>query len=154
MKKIRKSLKIISGGQAGADRAALDFALSRKISCGGWCPAGRIAEDGPIPSRYPLRETSGIEPAERTRKNVDESDGTLLIVPDEADDGTRYTSAYARETRKPLYRVTKDDIPEKQNFLLWLDINRIRVLNVAGPRESNIGGSYDFTLEVLGRLLD
>ncbi len=82
---------IISGGQSGVDRAALDFALKHRISCGGWCPLGRMAEDGKIPNRYPLKETESEDPSFRTRKNIEDSDGSLIIYSHEMDEGTRYT---------------------------------------------------------------
>lgn len=74
-----RRLRVISGGQTGVDRAALDVALELGLPCGGWCPAGRRAEDGPIPARYPLTETAGADYVERTRRNVVEADATLVL---------------------------------------------------------------------------
>jgi hypothetical protein len=79
--------RIVSGGQAGVDRAALDWAIARGIPHGGWCPAGRIAEDGMIPERYQLRETASPGYRERTRRNVEDSDGTLILNLGELDAG-------------------------------------------------------------------
>src|SRR5215217_2323846 len=89
-------MKIVSGGQTGVDRAALDVALELGIECGGWCPAGRQAEDGPIDARYPLRETPSADPAQRTEWNVRDSDATLLLTTGAASPGTELTREVAR----------------------------------------------------------
>ncbi|MEE4255939.1 MAG: putative molybdenum carrier protein [Bacteroidales bacterium] len=146
-------LKIISGGQSGTDRAALDYALSHNIPCGGWCPAGRKAEDGIIPDKYPLRETASSDPSERTVLNVNSSDGLLIIWLSELDEGSRQTLDYAKKGKKPVYLAKQEDVLNPEEFRLWLDVNRIRLLNVAGPRESNDAGVYDYALRVLGSLL-
>jgi hypothetical protein len=96
--------KIISGGQTGVDRAALDVGLELGIPIGDWVPLGRLAEDGPIPDRYPLAEMPTEEYAARTRKNVEEADGTLILLggpPSMATDGTALTIRLARESGKP-----------------------------------------------------
>ena len=92
--------KIISGGQTGADRAALDVALELKIPCGGWCPKGRRAEDGRIDDRYPLKETPSTDYRVRTRLNVEESDGTLVITRGPLTGGTALTIKLVRENGK------------------------------------------------------
>src|SRR5436309_14721003 len=84
-------LKVISGGQTGVDRGALDAALALQVECGGWCPAGRLAEDGTIPKRYPVVELPNARYAERTARNVADSDGTLIISNGEPIGGTRET---------------------------------------------------------------
>ena len=142
-------ISIISGGQSGTDRAALDFALQNGIPCGGWCPQGRWAEDGSIPGRYPLRETAGRDPASRTRKNVEDSDGVLIICIDKADEGSRLTEEVTIRNSKPLFRVNGPKLPDTGSFTAWLDSNKIEKLNIAGPRESNSPGIYAFTTEVL-----
>lgn len=147
------NLKIISGGQSGTDRAAFDFALAHNIPCGGWCPAGRQAEDGIIPDKYPLKETASSDPSERTVLNVNGSDGLLIIYCSELDDGSRQTLDFAKEEKKPVYLINQEDVLNPEEFMLWLDVNKIRVLNVAGPRESNDAGVYDYALRVLGSLL-
>jgi hypothetical protein len=147
-----EGLKIISGGQSGADRAALDFALKHNISCGGWCPAGRWADDGVIPEIYPLRETASSDPSERTVLNVNDSDGSLIIYYSSLDEGTRHTIDFAKEVKKPVYLARQVDELNPEEFNLWLDVNRIKVLNVAGPRESNDAGVYGYALSVLESL--
>ncbi|NOY36151.1 MAG: molybdenum cofactor carrier [Chlorobi bacterium] len=138
-------ITIISGGQTGADRAALDFALDFHFPCGGWCPAGRCAEDGHIPDRYPLQETSSRDYAVRTRKNITFSDGTLLFTFNGAEDkGTTLTRRETLRYGKPLLGI---NLPEpskvsKALFTRWLNENNIRILNIAGPRESFGPGIY------------
>src|SRR5437773_2841741 len=100
----RGILKIISGGQTGVDRGALDAALAFEVECGGWCPAGRLAEDGTIPKRYPVMELANAGYAERTARNVADSDGTLVISKGEPIGGTRETVDRCIEMGKP-YRV-------------------------------------------------
>ena len=97
-------MKIISGGQTGVDRAALDVALKQRISCGGWCPAGRLDESGKIPERYPLKELKRGGPEERTSRNVQDSDGTVVIYFHELEGGTAYTVGCCIEDRQP-YRL-------------------------------------------------
>lgn len=133
---------LVSGGQTGVDRAALDVALELGIPCGGWCPAGRWAEDGPIPPRYPLRETPSADPAERTRWNVRDSDGTLLLVTDDDSPGTELARQVAREMRKPLLTWHLDARPD-EGVRVWAEVETIRTLNVAGPRESESPGVYE-----------
>ena len=96
-----KLLKVISGGQTGVDRGALDAALVLQVECGGWCPAGRLAEDGTIPKRYPMMESPNAGYAERTARNVADSDGTLIISNGEPIGGTRETVDRCVEMRKP-----------------------------------------------------
>ena len=89
--------KIVSGGQTGVDRAALDWALASGVPCGGWCPLGSWAEDGPIDVRYPLRETPGADPAQRTEWNIRDSDGTLIVtLARRMSGGTLLTAGLAR----------------------------------------------------------
>lgn len=143
--------KIVSGGQTGADRAALDFAMTHGIEHGGWCPAGRKAEDGPIDARYALTETEGGY-ARRTRLNVRDSDGTLVFNLGELSDGTLSTVNHARRLRKPVLLVPLDErISEEvaRDIQAWLAEHAIAVLNVAGPRESKRPGIYRLTLACL-----
>jgi hypothetical protein len=135
-------LAIVSGGQTGVDRAALDVALERGMRCGGWCPAGRWAEDGPIDPRYPLRETPSADPAERTEWNVRDSDATLVLATSAASPGTDRTLDAARRLGRPAYLWRLDAPPDTNAFRRWLQTHNIRTLNVAGPRESESPGVY------------
>jgi hypothetical protein len=144
--------RIVSGGQTGADRAALDFAISHDIGHGGWVPKGRKAEDGPLPPRYMVRETRTSSYSERTRKNVADSDGTLIVFQKRLSGGTALTHAHAIETQKPVLPVDISDtsLPEgAATVRSWLFSNSINVLNVAGPRESQAPGIYDKTVALL-----
>ncbi len=135
-------LKIISGGQTGVDRAALDFALENNIPCGGRCPKGRPAEDGIIPSKYPLIETDGQDYSERTRKNIEESDATLVIYKENPDEGTKLTISLCNKLNKPCFIVNLSSSYSPEEFLNFITTNRIKTLNIAGPRESNSPGIY------------
>jgi hypothetical protein len=134
---------IISGGQTGVDRAALDWAMTHAIPHGGWCPKGRKAEDGTIAPKYNLQETSSGQYEERTRKNVEDSDGTLIFSRKlELSGGTLETVKCAVQLQKPWLHVVEDDNTEDQqqeilNFILRHTIKR---LNVAGPRASGAPG--------------
>ena len=148
--------KIISGGQTGVDRAALDFALQNKISCGGFCPKGRLAEDGIIPPHYPLNETETAVYEERTELNVMHSDGTLIIAPAlPLIGGTLYTFQFAEQKNKPCFIcITGSDMKkQKAKFLEWLAENKICTLNIAGPRESTSPGIGEKTKSVLKMLI-
>jgi len=106
----RDRIKIISGGQTGVDRAALDFAIQYGFEHGGWCPRERLAEDGVIPSVYQLRETDSMEYNERTGKNVLDSDATLIVARGgELSGGTAFTKACAEQHRRPLLVVCEKD---------------------------------------------
>lgn len=146
--------KIVSGGQTGVDRAALDGARRLRLSPGGWCPRGRRAEDGPIPSGYPLRETPSRSYDQRTRWNVRDSDGTLIINRGPLDGGTMLTFALVRKTFvKPLYVQQVERRLDRRRFRVWLRRKCIRILNVAGPRESKRRGIYrQATAVILGLL--
>lgn len=124
------------------DRAALDVALELKLPCGGWCPQGRLAEDGPIPSRYPLIETPSADYAQRTEWNVRDSDGTLVLVNGPPTGGTAITIATAARLKKPVLALELDQPIESRIVDTWLRRHQIRVLNIAGPRESGRPGIY------------
>ena len=135
-------LKIVSGGQTGVDRTALDIALALGLPVGGWCPKGRRAEDGVIPDCYPLVETLERNYQVRTRRNIEDSDGTLILKLGALDGGTALTVAYARQIGKPCRVVALETGIEPAAFRAWLDEHRIAVLNVAGPRERQRSGGY------------
>lgn len=140
---MRTAFRIVSGGQTGVDRAALDAALALGISIGGWCPRGRLAEAGPIPRRYRLRETPSRDYPQRTEWNVRDSDATLIINSGPLDGGTLRTVRLAQERhRKPLLIVQLGMRVRARKFRAWLKVNRVRTLNVAGPRESKRVGIY------------
>jgi putative molybdenum carrier protein len=132
--------KIVSGGQTGVDRGALDFALDAGIPCGGWCPAGRKAEDGRIPRRYPLKPTPTAEHSERTERNVLDSDATLVLTRGEPAGGTALTIRLARRHRKPCLVIDMDHHVNPTLIGEWCRAQNVRILNIAGPRESNAPG--------------
>lgn len=146
--------RIVSGGQTGVDRAALDVAIVRGIPHGGWCPAGRLAEDGAIPVHYQLAETPRPNHAERTEWNVRDSDGTVVVTPGIPEGGTALTVSLADVRRRPCLVLDADTPIPVGEFANWIDENRIRVLNVAGPRVSNWSDGYRRTLGLLNELLD
>ena len=125
---------IISGGQTGIDRAALDFALEKKIKCSGWCPKGRKADDGIICYKYPLIETSTCFYPQRTRQNVKDSDATMIITDGSQSRGTNYTQVCAIKLNKPLLIVDLTDI-NFEKILKWLWKTKPEILNIAGPRK-------------------
>jgi hypothetical protein len=136
-------LKIVSGGQTGVDRAALDAALACGLPVGGWCPAGRRAEDGAIPERYPLVETPSLKYPQRTAWNVRDSDATLIVTLGELDSGSKLTADIARRTGKPCIVASLDSYPRLIALAEILPMGRPEVvLNVAGPRESRRPGIY------------
>lgn len=148
--------QIISGGQTGADRAALDVAIELGIDYGGRCPAGGWAEDFPEPpgllAFYPrLTPTAEREPGVRTRLNVRDSDATLVVWDGQTPSpGTQLTIETARDLGRPLL-VTPGDT---EDTLAWLaTLGGAVVLNVAGPRESNCPGTYARTARLLGEAL-
>lgn len=145
--------KIVSGGQTGVDRAALDWALASGVPCGGWCPLGRWAEDGPIDVRYPLRETPGADPAQRTEWNIRDSDGTLIVtLARRMSGGTLLTAGLARRLARPLLHLAKADSPaaeQAESLRQFIGQHEIRVINVAGPRESGEPGVGEFVAGLL-----
>ncbi len=145
--------KVVSGGQTGVDRAALNVALRLGIPCGGWCPRGRLAEDGRIPKRYPLKETPDREYAQRTEWNVRDSDGTLVLTWGPPTDGTAFTVAMARMHQKPCLVLDLFQVTEMRAVHDWIRQNRVRTLNVAGPRASKCPGIYEDAASFLECLL-
>jgi hypothetical protein len=144
---------IISGGQTGVDRAALDVALELGLACGGWCPKGRKAEDGAIDARYPLKETPSEDCAQRTEWNVRDSDGTLILCRGPLIGGTAFTLACATKLRKPSLVVDLDASPDPEEVRFWLIDRKIHTLNVAGPRESISHGITPLAITFLKQVL-
>ena len=149
--------RIVSGGQTGVDRAALDAALAAGLPCGGWCPRGRRAEDGIIDARYPVIETPGESTIERTRANVGDSDATLILCLGRAAGGTRDTMDCAAAARKPALVIDLADdaaAPARLSRIIgWLDANGVGVLNVAGPRESEHPGIHNMARTLVRDLI-
>jgi hypothetical protein len=145
--------KIVSGGQTGVDRAALDVAKELKLERGGWCPHGRLAEDGRIPE-YLLQETPTPVYAERTELNVKGSDGTLVLTCGSPTGGTAYTITCAQRHGKPYYVVDLTQLADVLSTRQWLRSASIRVLNVAGPRHSESPEGYGLAYEFLMKLLN
>lgn len=140
-------MTIISGGQAGVDRAALDAAIDLEIPHGGWCPKGRRAEDGRIPDHYNLFETGDHGYQTRTLQNVRDSHGTLIISR-ERTPGSALTESYCRKLKRPCLWLTLDAIADAQPgamaavVRMWMESHSIERLNVAGSRESTAPGIY------------
>src|SRR3989442_4342017 len=126
--------KVISGGQTGVDRAALDVALELGVPTGGWCPKGRKAEDSSLAFRYPLTETPSEEYWQRTEWNVRDSDGTLVLTRGAPTEGTAYTIEVARKLGKPCQVLDLTDASNESAVKDWTDEHKVRVFNVAGPR--------------------
>lgn len=129
------------------DRGALDAALAAGFACGGWCPGGRIAEDGAIADCYPVAELAGGSYEERTLKNVLDSDGTAILYRGALEGGTRLTAEYCQAHRKPCEllnaaRLSPDEAARE--IIAFIAGNRIKVLNIAGPRASKWPGARDY----------
>lgn len=149
-------MKIISGGQTGIDRAALDSAIKLNIPHGGWCPKGRLAEDGIIPEKYVLKETDTRGYSKRTQWNIRDSDGTLILIPDSPDKisgGTALTLQEAKTKNKPYLIISLSITTDIHEILFWLNENRIKILNIAGPRESQSPGIYAAATRLIENLL-
>lgn len=155
---------LVSGGQTGADRAALDFAIEHYLPHEGWCPRGRRAEDGAIDERYQLRETSSRSYHVRTRQNVEDTDATVVFtIAQEASGGTGLTIRLAQERDKPLLHLARDahsrpgtaeairQDAEKLNA--FITGHNARRLNVAGPRASQEPTVANYVWSVLAAAL-
>jgi Circularly permutated YpsA SLOG family len=145
-------VKIVSGGQTGVDRAALDVALKHGIECGGWCPAERLDEFGRIPDQYPVRELQAGGFAERTLQNVKDSDGTVIIYPGRRSGGTEQTVRFCVELQRPYQLIDASKLSAEDAARLIADFvlkNKIKILNVAGPRQSEWPDGYDYAYRAL-----
>jgi Circularly permutated YpsA SLOG family len=163
--------KIVSGGQTGVDRGALDAALVAGFPCGGWCPANRAAEDGEIPERYPLsllpaavdgvpqnREARHLAEQYRARtlKNVQDSDGTVILFSETLSGGTLLTQKICVRGKKPFIALdaqTSTKLRAAGAIAQFAEEHNIQVLNVAGPRLSGWPGGYRFALGVVGAVI-
>ncbi len=152
MKKTRKIKHIISGGQSGVDRSALDFSIKHNIPHSGYCPNGRWAEDGIIAPKYNLTETDSKDPQVRTKLNVENAAGTLIIY-QKIDKGTRQTLAFCSQFEKPYFIIEVNKGYSGTEFQHWLALNNIETLNIAGPRESNDPGIYQKSYKILTDIL-
>ncbi len=143
--------KIISGGQTGADRAALDWAIANNIPHSGYCPKGRIAEDGVIDMKYNLTETKSVNYSERTELNIQESDGTVIFsVSGVLSGGSKDTAKYAKKKGKPLLLLRKNMDNCDAELRSFVQKKKIDILNIAGPRLSKEPEIYQFVMDVLG----
>lgn len=155
IKHARAPEKIISGGQTGVDQAALDWAIKNSLPHGGWCPAGRKAADGRLDAKYQLTETESESYSQRTRRNVAESDGTLIVYMGELEGGSQLTSKFARTLTKPYLTVQLDGdnlSTAIQQLHEWLQSQHILVLNIAGPSEGRCPGIYGRALSLMDAL--
>jgi hypothetical protein len=122
---------------------------------GGWCPKGRRAEDGPLPSAYQLEETPSEDYAQRTEWNVRDADGTLIITGDDTvEGGTKVTLSVAQRLHKPVLHARTTDAVPVAMIAAWCEENDIRSLNIAGPRESESPGIYDATRALIQNVLE
>jgi Circularly permutated YpsA SLOG family len=145
--------RVVSGGQTGVDRAALDVAADLGFEAGGWVPKGRRAEDGTIPDRYAVLETPSRDYEQRTEWNVRDTDATLVLTTGRLEGGTAATLELAHRMEKPVFVV---DLLQPRNLgtiLYWLEYEKVSALNVAGPRESKVPGIRAMAMEFLKDLL-
>jgi hypothetical protein len=149
--------KIVSGGQTGVDRAALDAALAANFACGGWAPGDRMAEDGVIPDRYPLIPLPQGGYRQRTRLNVSDSDGTVILYNESLKGGARLARNLCALLKRPYIlinaRETPDTVVAAGKIVKFIEENAIEVLNVAGPRASGWPAGYRFASDVISGVI-
>lgn len=148
--------KIVTGGQTGVDRAALDAAMAVALPHGGWCPKGRFAENGCIPEKYQLVEADSAAYDVRTEANVIDSDATVILsVVPSLEGGSRLTAELAENHQKPLLKLhaIMGEEVAAESLASFIYEYQVRVLNVAGPRASHEPDVYDFVFGVFMRLL-
>lgn len=149
-------IKIISGGQTGVDRGALSAALGYNFPCGGWCPEGRLAEDGTIPDKYPVVELPSADYLQRTIQNIKDSDGTVIFYFDYLEGGTEQTLYYCIKEQKPYKLIDCSQISEQQSAKLivrFIDDYNLQVLNVAGPRLSKVPQCYEYSYQTISQVI-
>jgi len=145
--------KIVSGGQTGADRAALDWAILRKIPHSGYCPKGRLAEDGRLDAKYQLIQTRTTDYRERTEKNLLESDGTVIFsLSDKLSGGSLDTLRLAEKHKKPILHLHLAVTQPARKLERFIGKHKIQILNIAGPRASKEPGIEGFVESVLDAL--
>jgi hypothetical protein len=155
-----RDVTILSGGQTGVDRAALDFAIEFSLPHGGWCPRGRKAEDGPIDERYQLAETPSPRYSQRTEWNVRDSDATVVFsIASEVSGGTALTIAIAQRLGKPWLHLSAEAVSAEgadpaEVLLDFLVAHRVSRLNIAGPRASQEPEVAAFVRQVFVAALD
>ena len=145
--------RVVSGGQTGVDQGALDAAIELGFDHGGWCPCGRLSESGPIPDQYQLVETDSSEYWVRTERNVIDSDATLILYLESLSGGTELTRRLAQKHGRPCRCVDLSGSPSAKEARLWIAAHQVRVLNVAGPRESGAPGVAELAREYVVALL-
>ncbi len=149
-------MKIVSGGQTGVDRAALDAALENGIEAGGWCPQGRVAEDGIIPDKYPVKELPNSGYRQRTKRNVIDSDGTVVIYFGYPSGGTKQTIAFCIQEKKPHVLIDAEELSVQEASRaveIFIDQHSIAVLNVAGPRDGGEPSAYTYAKKLIQSIL-
>ena len=148
--------KLISGGQTGADRAALDIALKFDIPHGGWVPEGRLAEDGRLPDKYKIKEMPTDSYSARTEQNVIDSDGTVIFSHGKPAGGSDYTREMALKHGKQLLDIDLNlttSFDAASLIVSWIQLRRIKILNVAGPRASEDAGIYYDVFRILAMVI-
>ena len=145
---------IVSGGQTGADRAALDFAIHAGIAHSGWCPRGRRSEDGPLAGCYQLQETPSFKFDQRTRWNIRDSDATLVVtLKSTVTGGSALTLGVARQLGKPHLHIAHERFPElaaaAEELQCFLRAHQVKTLNIAGPRASQEPHIAEFVAALL-----
>lgn len=154
---LRNRIKVVTGGQTGVDRGALDAALDLNIQCGGWCPEGRLAEDGVIPEQYPLEELAGGDYRDRTRKNVVDSDGSAIIYFGEIEGGTECTLDDCVQLAKPYQLIDGAGMQPGQaakQIAEFVRERNVQTLNIAGPRASKIEKGHKYAFDTVRMLVD
>lgn len=148
--------KIIAGGQTGVDRGALSAALAYNFPCGGWCPQGRLAEDGQIPEKYRLVELASTDYLSRTIKNIEASDGTVILYFNYLEGGTEETLWHCLQKKKPYKLIDGSQITIQQStqvIIQFIHDYELQILNVAGPRLSKVPHCYEYSYQTISQVI-